>query len=303
MGHDHDHDHHPHPAPGHGRAFLIGVVLNLGFVIVESVYGVLSHSMALVADAGHNLGDVAGLALAWGAASLSKQGPSVRRTYGLRKTTIVASLANSALLLLVTGGIIWESIQRLARPAIVAGPTVIVVALVGVVINAFSALLFLSGRKEDLNVRAAFLHLASDAVLALGVAVSGAVILFTRWMWLDPLVSILLALVILRASWRVVKESLDLVLDAVPEGIDPAAVKAFLETLTGVCEVHDLHIWAMSTSHTALTAHLVMRESKPAFLGDVCKELHKRFKIEHATLQVDSIDAAAPCRLAPDDKI
>ena len=308
MGHDHAHGgghEHPHATSDFSRAFAIGITLNLGFVIVEVVYGVLAHSMALVADAGHNLGDVLGLALAWGAGVLTKRKPTKRRTYGFRGSTIMASLANAIVLLVVTGGIAWESVRRLFDPEPVAGKTVIVVALVGVVINAASAALFMSGRKGDLNIRSAFLHLASDAVLAFGVAVAGGVMLFTGWRWLDPVVSIVLSLVILASTWRLLSDSMNLVLDAVPEGIDPDEVKTYLLELPGVVEVHDLHIWAMSTTETALTAHLVIPTDSchPKFLHDVCGELHTRFDIEHATLQVEAPEAPDPCRLAPEESL
>lgn len=304
MGHDHDHgkQSHTHGPSKHGKAFAIGITLNLAFVIIETVYGILSHSMALVADAGHNLSDVLGLALSWGATLLAQRAPTKRRTYGFRSTTILASLTNAVVLLIVTGGIAWESLRRLADPEPVAGKTVIVVALVGVAVNGFSALLFMAGRKGDLNVRSAFLHLASDAGLALGVAIAGAIMIFTGWRWLDPVVSIALSLVILASTWSLLKSSFNLILNAVPEGIDPEKVSVYLAGLPHVMAVHDLHIWAMSTTENALTAHLVMPAGscEPRFLGDVCKELHDHFGIEHATLQVEAPEAPDPCRLAPE---
>jgi cobalt-zinc-cadmium efflux system protein len=302
MPHSHDHDHGKaphahshahHPVGGlggsHARAFATGIGLNLVFVLVEVVYGILSHSVALLADAGHNFGDVLGLGLAWGASALASLKPSTRRTFGFRRTTIVASVANALILLFVTGGLTWESIQRLLVPRPAQGATMIAVALVGTVINTGSALLFMRSGRKDLNLRSAFVHLASDAVLSAGVAVTGALILLTGWFWLDPLMSIALALAILAGTWSLMAKSMNLMLDAVPEGIDPAEVKAFLSGLPGVVEVHDLHIWAMSTTETALTAHVVMPSatSRPTFLADVCKELHHEFGIEHATLQVD----------------
>jgi cobalt-zinc-cadmium efflux system protein len=305
MGHDHDHDHHGHAhAPSsHRRAFAVGIGLNLSFVVVEVVYGVISHSVALLADAGHNFGDVLGLGLSWGATALAGLRPSTRRTFGFRRTTIVASVANALVLLFVTGGLTWESIRRLLAPEPTRGATMIAVALVGAVVNAASALLFMSGGKGDLNVRSAFLHLASDAVLALGVAITGALIVATGWLWLDPAVSIVLAIAILAGTWSLMKQSLNLMLDAVPEGIDPGEVKAYLGALPGVVEVHDLHIWAMSTTETALTAHVVMPRAslRPTFLTEVCKELHAKFHIEHSTLQIDPEEAPAPCALAPDE--
>jgi len=303
--HDHAHDHsHAHPLPPNpSRAFALGIVLNAGFVVAEVAYGVLSHSLALLADAGHNLGDVVGLALAWGATVLARVRPSKRRTFGYRRSTIVASVANALILLFVTGGLAWESVRRLFEPQLPQGRTMIAVALVGTVVNAASALLFLRGRERDLNLRSAFLHLASDAALALGVAMTGALILATGWLWLDPAVSIALALAILAGTWSLMKKSMNLMLDAVPEGIDPEKVKGYLATLAGVVEVHDLHIWAMSTTENALTAHLVMPTSacEPAFLATACRALHERFGIDHATLQIDPQDAPSPCALAPDE--
>ncbi|HLK38774.1 MAG TPA: cation diffusion facilitator family transporter [Polyangiaceae bacterium] len=301
--HDHDHDHDHHGSSSHGRAFVVGIALNLTFVAVEVVFGLIAHSLALVADAGHNLGDVLGLALAWGATALARVRPSSRRTFGLRRTTIVASAANALILLFVTGGLAWESVQRLLAPVAPQGKVMIVVALAGAVVNALSAALFLRDRSHDLNLRAAFVHLASDAILAVGVAIAGYTILATGWLWLDPAVSLVLALAILAGTWSLMRQSLNLMLDAVPEGIDPQNVRAFLGDLPGVVEVHDLHIWAMSTTETALTAHLVMPSGsqRPNFLSDACRELHARFSIQHATLQIDPQDAPAPCALAPDE--
>jgi cobalt-zinc-cadmium efflux system protein len=304
MEHEHHH-HHDHAPQGRGRAFSVGIALNLGFVVVEVVFGALSHSVALLADAGHNFGDVLGLGLAWGASALATLKPSARRTFGFRRTTIVASVANALILLFVTGGLTWESIRRLVSPEPAQGKTMIVVALVGAVINGASALLFMANSKSDLNLRSAFVHLASDAVLALGVAVAGAVIVFTGWLWLDPAVSIVLALAILGGTWSLMRQSLNLMLDAVPATIDPEAVKTFLGALAGVREVHDLHIWAMSTTETALTAHLVMpgNSCKPTFIADVCEKLHAKFDIDHSTLQIDHAEAPSPCALASDEMV
>ncbi len=307
MAHEHSHGGHAHAhAPNEfRRAFAIGVGLNLSFVAVETVYGILAHSMALVADAGHNLGDVLGLTLSWGAVVLARRKPTGRRTYGFRGTTILASLVNAVTLLFVTGGVAWESVKRLSAPESVAEKTVIVVALLGVVVNGVSALLFMSGGKRDLNVRSAFLHLASDAAISFGVALAGLCILATGWNWLDPVVSIVLSFVILVSTWSLLRRSMDLVLGAVPEGIDPDAVKEYLVKLKGVVEVHDLHIWAMSTTETALTAHLVIpgESCHPAFLGDVAKTLHDRFDIEHSTLQLEPPGAPGPCRMAGADAL
>jgi cobalt-zinc-cadmium efflux system protein len=298
-----DHLHHHHAPASYGRAFAVGIALNLTFVAVEIVYGVVAHSLALVADAGHNFGDVLALGLSWGATVLSRLRPSKRRTFGFRRTTIVASVTNALILLFVTGGLTWESIQRLRAPVPSDGATIIVVALIGAIVNGVSALLFLKGREHDLNRRSAFLHLASDAALALGVAVAGGVILVTGWLWLDPAVSIVLAFAILAGTWSLMSKSMNLMLDAVPEGIDPEQVRSFLGRLAGVVEVHDLHIWAMSTTETAMTAHVVMPESsyRPTFLAEVCKELHAQFGIQHATLQVEPVEAPDPCSLASDE--
>lgn len=303
MAHDHhDHDHRGAPA-SYGRAFVVGISLNLAFVVVEVACGLVGHSLALVADAGHNFGDVLGLGLSWGATALARVKPSTRRTFGFRRSTIVASVANALILLFVTGGLTWESIRRLLSPERPHGPTMIAVAIAGAVVNTASALLFMRGREHDLNLRSAFLHLASDAVLALGVAGAGAGIMATGWLWLDPAVSIVLALTILVGTWSLMRKSLNLMLDAVPENIDPERVKQFLRALPGVIEVHDLHIWAMSTTDTALTAHLVMpgNSCEPTFLASACKELHDRFDIDHATLQIDPKEAPSPCALAPDE--
>jgi cobalt-zinc-cadmium efflux system protein len=305
MDHDH-HDHHHHHGPeSPGRAFAIGIALNLAFVVVEVFYGITSRSVALLADAGHNFGDVLGLGLSWGATALATLKPSARRTFGFRRTTIVASAANALVLLFVTGGLAWESARRLISPEPAQGKTMIIVALVGASINTAAALLFMAGSKKDLNLRSAFLHLASDAVLAVGVAVAGGGILATGWLWLDPAASLVLAFTILVGTWSLMKKSLNLMLDAVPEGIDPAEVKSFLGALPGVVEVHDLHIWAMSTTETALTAHLVMPGSgcEPTFLALACKALHDRFHIDHPTLQIDPQEAPAPCALASDERV
>ena len=301
MDHDHDHGHaHGHELPkDHGRAFLIGIGLNVTIVVIEVIYGLLSHSMALLADAGHNLSDVLGLVLALGATVLVKRKPTARRTYGFRKSSILAALANATLLLLVTGGVVWESIQRLRNPGIVHEKTVMIVAGVAVIINGASALLFLGGGKHDLNVRSAFLHLAGDAAIALGVVASGAIILFTGYFRLDPIVSILVSVLILVSTWSLLRQALDLVLDAVPVGVDPDKVRAYLSGLPNVTQVHDLHIWAMSTTETALTAHLVLGNGPRAacFVGDVSQDLLDQFKIGHATIQIEEASSHEACHL------
>ena len=299
MAHSHDH------APDYSRAFGWGITLNLGFILTEAVFGVLGHSLALLADAGHNLSDVLGLALAWGATRLAARGPTERRTYGLRRSTILAALLNAGLLLVAIGAIAWEAVLRFTRPAPVAGGVVMAVAGVGVLVNGATALLFLTGRKHDLNVRGAFLHMAADAAVSLGVVGAGFAILATGLLWLDPAVSLAIALVIGIGTWGLLRESLDLALDAVPGGIDPGAVDAYLAALPGVRAVHDLHIWGMSTTHAALTAHLVRPGATidDSLIARACRELHDRFGIEHSTIQVETGDAADPCERASGDAV
>ena len=299
------HHHHDHGASTFDRAFAVGIALNLAYVALEATYGVVAGSLALVADAGHNLSDVLGLALAWVASRLVRRRPTARRSYGLRRSSVLAALFNALFLLVAVGGIAWEAIGRLRDPASVAGGTVIWVALVGIAVNAGTALLFFSGQRGDLNIRGAYLHMAADAGVSLGVVVAGLVILATGWDWLDPAISLAIVAVIVVGTWGLLRESLDLALDAVPTGIDPDEVRGYLAGLPGVSEVHDLHIWAMSTTETALTAHLVMPGvvSRDETLGRVCEYLHDAFGIEHATLQVEHGDGAHPCRLAAADVV
>lgn len=288
-----------------GRAFAIGIALNLAYVAVEAGIGLWAGSLALLADAGHNLSDVLGLALAWGAASLGRIPPSPRFTYGLRSTTIWAALANALLLVLACGAIATEAFRRIAAPAPVEGGLVAAVAGVGIIVNTATALLFMRDRERDLNVKGAYLHMVADAAVSVGVVVSGLVILRTGWTWLDPAVSLAIVAVILAGTWGLLKESLRLALHAVPRGIDAEAVRRLLAGLAGVAEVHDLHIWSMSTTETALTAHLVMPGGHPgdAFLAGVCHELEARFGIAHVTVQIELGDGAVPCRLAPENVV
>lgn len=300
----HAHGHHAHGHHAHGdvgRAFAIGVLLNFGIVVLEAVYGVLSRSLALVADAGHNLGDVLGLVLAGAAAFVARRQPTKRRTYGLRRLTLLSALANAIFLLVALGAIAWESIRRFGASEPVAERPVIVVAAIAAVVNAASALVFARAGKADLNVRAAFLHLVADAGISLAVVAAAIVVMHTGWLWLDPALSLVVAVLILTSTWSLLRRSLDLVLDAVPEGIDLDQVRAYLASLPCVREVHDLHVWPLSTTETALTAHLVMpgNACQPTFIADVCRALHERFAIAHATLQVDPEEAADECRLAP----
>lgn len=304
----HPHDHHSHShshAHDPARAFGIGASLNLGLVVVEVVYGLSAHSMALLADAGHNLGDVLGIVLAGAAALLARRKPTKQRTYGYRRLTVLAALANAIVLLVATGGVSWESIRRLRAPEIVDTHTVVLVAMAGTVVNAVSAALFFKGRERDLNVRGAFVHLVGDAAVGLGVVGASLVMGRTGWWWLDPVVGIAVSLLILVSAGSLLRQSLDLALDAVPAGIDIDAVRAYLEALPSVREVHDLHVWAMSTTEAALTAHLVMPANacESTFLAGTCTELHRRFGIEHATLQVDPDDAPDPCRLAAHESV
>jgi cobalt-zinc-cadmium efflux system protein len=254
---------HTHTPKDFGHAFAIGVALNFGFVVAEVLFGILAHSLALIADAGHNLGDVLGLVLAWVASILAKTAPTIRRTYGLRSSSILAALFNSIFLLVSVGGIVWEAIRRFGVPVEVAGKTVIYVSLVGIAINTATALMFLSGRKGDLNIRSAFLHMTADAAVSAGVVLAGIAIVFTGLHWIDPVVSLMIAAVIVWATWELLRESLNLALQAVPKTIDLGEVREYLAGLPNVTTVHDLHIWPMSTTETALTAHLEMPTGSP----------------------------------------
>jgi cobalt-zinc-cadmium efflux system protein len=297
MNHSH-HGHSPRHVHDHahdaGRAFAIGVAVNVTFVVIELIAGVVGRSVALLSDAAHNFGDVIGLLLAWGALQLAQRKPSLRRTYGLRRSTILASLANAVLLLVAVGGVGWEAIARLRTPSAPAGKTMLLVAGIGVVINAGTALLFARGHKHDANVRGAFLHLAADATVSLGVVLAGAVILLTGFAWVDPVVSLVVSVVILWSTWGLLRDAMNLALDAVPAGIDPEKVRAYLSQLPRVRELHDLHIWPMSTTETALTAHLVVDgPCDPSFLTSVAETLEHDFHIHHSTLQVEPIDPCA----------
>lgn len=288
MNRAHHHNHH-HSTPDYGRAFLVGVVLNVTFIIIEVFYGIVSGSLALLTDAGHNLGDVLGLLLAWGAASLARRKPSPRRTYGFSRATIIASLFSGLLLLGAVGAIAWEAISRFVQPEAPAGMTIVIVASIGVVINTATALMFLRGKDNDLNIRGAFLHMAADAAVSLGVVVSGLVI--WRWglHWVDPATSLLIAAVIFLSTWGLLRDSLNLAVDAVPSDVDPEAVMEYLAAQPGVADVHDLHIWALSTTDTALTVHLVMKErpGDDAFLHQLSTQLTQRFNIHHPTIQIE----------------
>jgi cobalt-zinc-cadmium efflux system protein len=305
-GHDHAHGHgHAHAPASYNRAFAIGIALNTAFVVIEAVYGVLGNSLALLADAGHNLSDVLSLVLAWAASALAKRLPTERHTYGLRRSSILASLANAVLLLVAVGAIAWEAVQRLGAPTPVAETTVIVVALIGILINGATAAMFLRGRHSDINIRGAFMHMAADAAISAGVVLSAVAILLTGWLWLDPAVSLVIGAVITISTWSLLKESVNLALDAVPAGVDRRAIETFLADQAGVSEVHDLHIWAMSTTEVALTAHLVRPGAgiDDGFLSHICHELRAHHGIHHATLQVEAGDTRYPCHLAPAEVI
>ena len=303
--HHHDHDHPHAHANAHGpanfnRAFAIGIALNLGFVVIEAFYGWRINSLALLADAAHNLSDVAGLVLAWGGALAGKLKPNARHTYGWQRASILAAFANALLLLMAMGALAWEATGRLLSPEPLAGGqgvTVMVVAGIGMVVNTATALLFMRGRSGDLNIRGAFLHMAADALVSAGVVIAGALTLWQGWAWLDPVVSLLIAVVILLGTWSLFRQSLHLLLDGVPDSVDPMAVRAYLLTLPGVQGVDDLHVWAMGTSRTALTAHMRMpgAQADAAFYEEAAAQLQARFGIDHVTLQVVRQPVKALC--------
>jgi cobalt-zinc-cadmium efflux system protein len=303
--HGHSHHGHHHPVPDRlDRAFAIGAGVNLAFALAEIGFGFAANSVALVADAVHNLGDVLGLLLGWAAVWLHRRPPTVRRTYGWGRFSILAALANAAILLVSVGAIGLEALHRLQQPAPVSSGTVMLVAAIGIVVNGGSALLFLGGRHGDLNIRAQYLHLAADAAVSLGVVLAALGMRLTGWGWLDPAASLLIAFVIAHGTWAALREASDLVMDAVPASVSRAAVHDWLVALPGVIEVHDLHIWALSTTETALTAHLVCggqpEDRRP---HDLAAELRRRFGIGHATVQIESDADAALCRLRPNDVV
>jgi cobalt-zinc-cadmium efflux system protein len=306
--HHHGHDHHDHAGHVHapasfGRAFAIGIALNLAFIVTEVVYGVLGNSTALLADAGHNMSDALGLGLAWLASELVKRPPTPRFSYGLLGSSILAALFNAVFLLVAVGAISWAAIGRLFAPEPVAGKTIMIVAALGVVINGATAWLFASG-KDDINLRAAFLHMASDAFVSAGVVVAGLLILLTGWFWLDPMVSLGINAVILWGTWSLLREAFAMSIAAAPNHIDPNRVRAFLNGRAGVAGLHDLHVWPMSTTEIALTCHLVMPGGHPGdgFLHDLAADLAQKFRINHATVQIE-IDPDRACALAPDDVV
>jgi len=280
---------HPH-SHNHDRAFAVGIALNVLFVLVEAFYGWLAGSLALLSDAGHNLSDVLGLLMAWGGFYLARLRPSRKHTYGLGRATIMAAIFNALVLLVAVGGIVWEAIARFSNPVPIEGGIVMLVAAIGVIINGITAWLFMSGSKGDLNLRGAFLHMAADALVSLGVVAAAALFIWTGWTWLDPAISLVIALVILFGTWDLLRHALHLSLDGVPASIELGEVSDYLTTLPGVKAIHDLHVWAMSTSETALTVHLIMPDGQPDddFLCRVAKALHDEFAIDHTTIQVET---------------
>ncbi|MCA1525734.1 cation diffusion facilitator family transporter [Bradyrhizobium yuanmingense] len=305
-GHTHDHGHghgHVHAPANFGKAFALGITLNIALVVAEAVYGYVGNSTALLADAGHNLSDVLGLVIAWGASIAARRAPKGRFTYGFRASTILAALANAVFLLVATGAIGWEAILRLREPEPVAGVTVMVVAGIGILINGFTALLFAGGRKDDINIEGAYLHMAADAAVSLGVVVSAALIIWTGWLWVDPITSLIICATILWSTTSLLRGSIDMSMAAAPKGTDLAAIRAFLLARPGVSAIHDLHVWPISTTETALTCHLVMPAgSDDAFLMQTTELLKTSFRIGHTTLQVETHPDNG-CALAPDDVV
>jgi cobalt-zinc-cadmium efflux system protein len=292
--------HHHHGDPSRqGRAFAIAIALNSVFVAVEFVYGFIANSTALMADAGHNLSDVLGLTLSWGAVILARRTPNKRYTYGLRSSSILAALANAMFLLLACGAIAWEAIQRFTEPHPVAGLTVTLVAAIGLVVNGFSAWLFVKDSKGDLNIRGAYLHMAADAAVSLGVVITGVMMMQTGWYWLDPFISLVIVAVIVVGTWSLLKESMQLALSAVPNHIDLSAIESHLLSVPGVDAIHDLHIWGMSTTESALTVHLVMPQGYPgdAVMDNIMATLESKFQIHHSTLQVEQGTTDHTCAL------
>jgi len=318
MAHNHSHDrydghshdscklhNHSHAPKYFDRSFVIGIVLNVGFVVLEAIYGFLSNSLALLSDAGHNLSDVLALLLAWGASVWVRRTPTERRTYGFRRSSILVAIFNALVLLVAVGGIAWEAILRFMHPEPVASGVVMVVASIGICINGFTAWLFMSGKKQDVNIRGVYLHMVADAAISLGVVVAAVAIHFTNWLWLDPAASLLIVVIITVGTWELLRESLDLALDAVPKNIHPAEVEAYLSGLPGVTAVHDLHIWSMSTTEVALTAHLVKPDAviDDELLSKTNEELRHKFGIAHATIQLEQGNNEFPCAQAHADAL
>lgn len=303
-GHHHHHSHAVDPK-NYDRIFALGIGLNLIFVVVETIYGFLANSLSLLADAGHNMSDVIGLVIAWAAVWLSRKKPSLLFTYGLRRSSILSALLNAIILLLAIGAIAWEAAQRFWNPHPIQTTTVIIVATIGILINGVTALLFMRDRHQDLNIRGAYLHMAADAVISLGVVVTGFVISYTHWIWLDPAVSLLICVIIVMGTWGLLKDSVKLSLDAVPANVDPTKVREYFEKMKGITEVHDLHIWGLSTTENALTVHLVMpiNPEGDLFLDRVSKKLKMDFNIHHPTIQIECGDKDFNCELKSNDVV
>ena len=295
MSHHHDHSHAP--AQNFNKAFGFGIILNIIYIVVEVIYGVIINSMALLADAGHNFSDVLGLLLAWGAAYLAKTATTEKRTYGLRKSTILAALFNAIILMIAVGAISIEAVRKIIHPEPVQGSTMMIVAGIGFVINAITALLFMKGREKDINIKGAFLHMAADAGVSLGVVLAGLTIFYTNWLWVDPVISLVIVVVITIGTWSLLKDSFSLSMDAVPKGININEVENYFRNLDGVEDVHDLHVWGMSTTENALTVHLLIpRDLKnDSFLKVVCEDLHNKFGIVHPTIQIEKSANSANC--------
>lgn len=307
-GHAHEHGfghHHSHAPASFGKAFAIGIAINSLYLVAEAVWGVLSNSLSLLADAGHNLSDVMALGAAWLAEHLSRKGPSARFTYGLRRSSILAALANALVLMLVTGGVAWEAVSRLITPdtATTAGRTMMIVAALGIVVNGASAMLFAAGQKDDLNIRGAFLHLLSDAVTSLAVVIAGGLMLLTGLHWIDAAFSLAISVVVVLGTWSLLKDSLDMALDAVPRKINASGLEAYLRAIPGITDYHDLHIWPLSTTETALTVHLVRApaalspQEEASLLDGIVSTLRQRFGIAHPTVQIETQDYAPLCHL------
>jgi cobalt-zinc-cadmium efflux system protein len=291
-------DKHNHITGNYNRAFAVGIILNVIFIVVETYYGAAAGTLALITDAGHNLSDVLSLSLAWGAGLLATRAATEKRTYGFRKLTIVASFTSAILLFFALGGITWEAVGRFFNPKPIEGMTIITVAAIGVVVNSVTALLFVSGQKRDLNIRGAFLHMAADAAVSLGVVLSGIIILVKGWVVVDPLISLLIVVVILVSTWNLFRDSMNLAIDSVPENIDINGIKKYLTGLDKVIQIHDLHVWPLSTTEVALSVHLIMAVDNLSrdFLPKLQRHLHDRFQIEHSTIQIER-ENDDPCLL------
>jgi len=299
--HNHSKEHHHHVRPNNqGRVFVITIVLNMAFVVIEFAYGFIANSTALMADAGHNISDVLGLLLSWGAVILTRKPPSERYTYGLRSTSILAALANAMLLLVACGAIALEAIQRFSQPPTVASLTVSSVAGIGIVINGLSAWLLMKGSKDDLNIRGAYLHMAADTAVSLAVVIAGIAMFYTGWFMLDPIISLLIVIVIVIGTWSLLRDSMQLALSAVPAKVDALAIDSYLRQLAGVTDIHDLHIWGLSTTESALTVHLVMPNGHPGdiFLDEIVQTLDERFFVHHSTLQIEQGTTNHSCSLS-----